>query len=178
MSFNNIPCGLNVPDDIFVIIEISYGHSLIKYEVNKKYDSILVDRFINTPVFYPFNYGYINKTLSNDGDPLDVVLICNYSIITGTVIHSRPIGILKMVDESGKDDKIIAIPNYNISSEYNDIHDISDISKLILRKIYFFFNNYKFLNKNKWVEVDNWYGIDKSKILIKKSYLNYKKKKL
>ncbi len=177
MNFNNIPCGLNIPNDIFTIIEISYGSSLIKYEVNKKYNTILVDRFISTPVFYPFNYGYINKTLSNDGDSLDVVLICNYSIMTGVVIHSRPIGLLKMNDESGEDNKIIAVPNYNITSEFNDIHDISDISKLILKKIYFFFNNYKFLNKNKWTEIDNWYGIDESKKIIKKSFINYKNKK-
>ncbi len=175
MNFNNIPSGLNIPDDIFTIIEISYGNSLVKYEISRKYNNILVDRFINTPIFYPFNYGYINKTLSKDGDCLDVVLLCDYSINTGTVIHSRPIGVLKMVDELGKDDKIIAVPNYNISSEYNNIHDISDISKLILRKVHFFFNNYKFLNKNKWVEIDNWYGIDESKKLINKSFLNYKK---
>ncbi len=177
MNFNKVPCGLDIPNDIFTIIEIPYGSSFIKYEINNKYNNILVDRFINTPIFYPFNYGYINKTLSEDGDPLDVVLICNYSIMTGVIIHSRPIGLLKMIDESGKDDKIIAVPNYTITSEFNDIHDIFDISKLILRKIHFFFSNYKFLNKNKWVEIDNWYDINESKKIIKKSFINFKNKK-
>ncbi len=170
MYFKNIiPSGISIPNDIFVIIEISYGHSLIKYEVNKKYNMMFVDRFIKAPVFYPFNYGYINKTLTYDGDPLDVMVLTNYKILIGTIIHCRPIGVLKMVDESGKDYKILAVPNYNISDEYKNIQDISDISKFYLDKIIFFFQNYKLLESKKWVEIDNWYDVLEAKYIIKKS---------
>ncbi len=175
MFLNKIPSGIDIPNDIFVIIEISYGSSLIKYEINSNYNCIFVDRFVNPPIFYPFNYGYINKTLCNDGDELDVVLINNYPIIVGSIIHCRPIGLLKMKDEFGKDNKIIAVPNFNISNEYDNIHDISDISNFILDKIYFFFQNYKNFNKDKWVELDNWYCISKAKDYILKSIKNYKK---
>ncbi len=177
MSYNKIPSGINIPNDIYVIIEIPYGHSLIKYEIDKKYDNIFVDRFIETPVFYPFNYGYINKTLCKDGDNLDVIVINTSSIITGSIINCRPIGGLNMVDESGIDNKIIAVPNYNISNEYNNINDICDISKNTLDKIYYFFENYKSLNLKKWVEIGKWFNIDKSKYLIEKSINYFNKKK-
>ncbi len=169
MSFKNIPSGINIPDDIFVIVEISYGNSFIKYEINKKYDNVFVDRYIETPIFYPFNYGYINNTLYKDGDNLDVIIINNYPIITGSIINCRPIGGLKMIDESGIDDKIIAVPNFNISNQYNNIIDICDVPKYILNKIYYFFENYKNLDLKKWVEIGKWFDINKAKSLINKS---------
>ncbi len=176
MSFKNIPSGLNIPDDIFVIVEIPYGNSLIKYEINKNYDNIYVDRYIETPVFYPFNYGFINKTLYKDGDCLDVILINNIPLITGSIINCRPIGGLKIIDESGKDDKIIAVPNFNISNQFNNINDICDVPENILEKIYYFFENYKSLNHKKWIEIGKWFDISKAKNLIKKSIKLFKKK--
>ncbi|QJC33889.1 inorganic diphosphatase [Enterobacteriaceae endosymbiont of Donacia provostii] len=156
MNYNNIPSGKNIPNDINVIIEISsYSHP-IKYEVNKKYGTLFVDRFINTPMFYPCNYGYINNTLSLDNDPLDVLVITNYSILPGTVIRCRPIGILNMIDESGNDKKIIAVPHDIISKEYSLIKKIKDLPILLQKQIIYFFKHYKDLEKNKWCKINNW----------------------
>ncbi len=173
---NNIPSGKNIPNDIYVIIEIPLNTCYVKYEKNKKYDSIWVDRFIKVPILYPFNYGYINNTLSDDKDPLDVLVICKYPLYINSVIHCRPIGVLKLTDELGKDNKILAIPNYNITNEYDSIQDICDISKILLNKILYFFKHYKDLEKDKWIEIDNLYDVHESKNIILNSINLYKNK--
>ncbi len=174
MSFKNIPVGDNIPNDIYSIIEISSYSYPIKYEYNLKYDSLFVDRFIDVPMFYPCNYGYINKTLSEDKDPLDVLVISPYPLSINTVIHSRPVGMLKLIDESGKDYKILSVPNYDISQQYNNIQDIFDVDKKLLDKISYFFENYKSLEKNKWVENKGWRDVNKAKKLILNCYKKYK----
>ncbi|QJC34302.1 inorganic diphosphatase [Enterobacteriaceae endosymbiont of Donacia cinerea] len=156
MNLNSIPAGKNIPNDINVIIEISSNSNGIKYEVNKKYGILFVDRFINIPIFYPCNYGYINNTLSLDKDPLDVLVITNYSIIPGSVIRCRPIGLLNMIDEAGDDKKIIAVPHNKISQEFILIKDIIDLSVLLQKKIIYFFKHYKDLEPKKWCQVNNW----------------------
>ncbi len=171
MNIRKIPSGIDIPNDIYVIIEISLNTSYIKYEMNEKYNVIFVDRFIKSSLIYPFNYGYINNTLSNDKDKLDVILISNYSLNINSVINSRPIGVLKLVDEKGEDNKIVAVPNYNITNIYDSIQDIFDINKLLLEKIWYFFEHYKDLDENKWSKIDNWYDVHEAKKIILKSII-------
>ncbi|CAL4318783.1 Inorganic pyrophosphatase [Buchnera aphidicola (Eriosoma lanigerum)] len=156
MSFKNIPTGNNFPEDIYAIIEISAFSSPVKYEMNKNHYELFVDRFISSAMIYPCNYGYINNTKSLDGDPLDILVPTPYPLLAPSVIQCRPIGMLHMKDESGDDAKIIAVPNYNISTEYNSIQDILDFPILLKKQIQHFFENYKNLEKNKWVKVIEW----------------------
>ncbi|QJC32673.1 inorganic diphosphatase [Enterobacteriaceae endosymbiont of Donacia dentata] len=176
MNFNNISSGKNIPNDINVIIEISLNSNSIKYEVNKKNGILFVDRFIPTPIIYPFNYGYINNTLSLDGDPLDVVVITKYSILPGSVIRCRPIGLLNMLDESGDDKKIIAVPHKKISKEYCLIKQIRDLPTLIPEQIIYFFKHYKDLEKEKWCKINGWENLKKTHEEILFSINNFKKK--
>lgn len=174
MSFKNVPVGNNVPNDVYSIIEISSGSYPIKYEYNSKYNFLSVDRFIDVPMFYPCNYGFINKTLSEDNDPLDILVISPYPLSINSVINSRPVGVLKLIDESGKDYKILSVPNYNISNQYNNIQDICDVDKHLLIKISYFFENYKSLEKDKWVINKGWDNINVAKKIIYSSYKKYK----
>ncbi|QJC33073.1 inorganic diphosphatase [Enterobacteriaceae endosymbiont of Donacia semicuprea] len=162
MNFKNISSGENIPNDINVIIEISLNSNSVKYEINKKNGILFVDRFIFTPMFYPFNYGYINNTLSLDNDPLDVVVITKYSILPGSVIRCRPIGLLSMIDESGNDNKIIAVPHKKISKEYCLIKNIKDLSILLQEQIIYFFKHYKDLEKGKWCKINGWKDLKKA----------------
>lgn len=156
MNYNKIIAGDNIPNDIYVIIEIPSNSSPIKYEVDKKSGLLFVDRFISTPMFYPCNYGYINQTLSLDGDPLDVLVPSLYPIQSQSVIHCKPIGILHMKDESGDDAKIIAVPKSKICQTYKYINDISDISKLLKKQIEHFFKYYKKIESEKWTKIIGW----------------------
>ncbi|QJC36292.1 inorganic diphosphatase [Enterobacteriaceae endosymbiont of Donacia cincticornis] len=177
MNYNNISSGENIPNDINVIIEISSHSNPIKYEINKKYGILFVDRFITTPMFYPCNYGYINNTLSLDDDPLDVVVITKYSIIPGTVIRCRPIGILNMIDESGDDKKIIAVPHNKISQEYLLINKIQDLPKLLQQQIMYFFQHYKDLENEKWCKTKSWGNLLQAQTEILSSIKRFKQKK-
>ncbi|QJC29728.1 inorganic diphosphatase [Enterobacteriaceae endosymbiont of Plateumaris pusilla] len=178
MNLNKVSSGNKVPDDINVIIEISSNSKPIKYEVDKKSGILFVNRFISTTMFYPCNYGYINNTLSLDGDPLDVLVPTQYPILPGSVIRCRPIGILNMTDESGEDIKIIAVPHKKISQEYNNINDINDLSIFLKKQITHFFKHYKDLEDGKWVKIDKWYNIDIAKKEILFSISRFKKKYL
>jgi len=178
MNLKKIIPGKNIPNNIYVIIEIPYHSHPIKYEINKKTQVLFVDRLIPTAMLYPCNYGYINQTLSDDGDPLDVLVILPYPLQYKCVIECRPIGILKMLDESGLDNKIIAVPNNNISIEYNNINNISDISEILKKQILHFFQHYKDLEYKKWVKIIGFEDIQSAKQEIQKSiikYQNYKK---
>ncbi len=169
MNFNKIPCGNDIPNDINVIIEISSYSVPIKYEINNKYNILFVDRFLKLPICYPYNYGFINETLSRDKDKLDSMIVTSLPILSGSVINCRPIGVLKMHDESGEDCKIISVPNHNITNEYNDINDIYDLSSNILDKILFFFKYYKKLDKKKWSNIQGWGNVMESKKIILES---------
>lgn len=175
MNLNNIPAGIKIPEDVYVIIEIPAYNNPIKYEVNKKFGTIFVDRFIQTPMFYPCNYGYINKTLSMDGDPVDVLILSPYSLLPGVTIRSRPIGLLRMTDESGDDAKIICVPNSKITKEYDYIKDIQDLPKYLKFKIEHFFKHYKDLEKNKWIKIKNWENKESAKKEILASFNREKK---
>ncbi|MGP1930724.1 MAG: inorganic diphosphatase [Arsenophonus sp. ET-YP4-MAG3] len=176
MSLNNVPAGKKLPDDIYVIIEISANADPIKYEVDKKYGVIFVDRFISTTMFYPCNYGYINRTLSLDNDPVDVLVPTPYPVQQGTIIRCRPIGMLKMIDESGEDTKLIAVPHSELTKEYNHIKDIYDLSELLRDQIKYFFEHYKDLEKGKWVKVKSWENVAKAKTEILSSFERAAKK--
>ncbi|WWP01464.1 MAG: inorganic diphosphatase [Candidatus Dasytiphilus stammeri] len=163
MSLNNIPVGDNFPEDLYVIIEIpAYSHS-IKYEINKKTGALLVDRFLSTPMVYPCNYGYINQTLSLDGDPLDTLVITPQPLQSNSVILCRPLGMLNMIDDSGEDFKLIAVPHSKLTTEYDSIQDINDLPKNICDNINHFFNHYKDLEKNKWTKILGWKNLEQTK---------------
>lgn len=166
MSYADIPAGKSVPDDLNVIIEIPANSAPIKYEVDKESDAIFVDRFMATPMFYPANYGYVPNTLSEDGDPLDVLVVAPYSVVPGAVIRCRPVGILNMSDESGKDAKIIAVPHSKLTTLYDDVKTADDLPPLLLQQIAHFFENYKDLEAGKWVKIDSWGSLDDARAVI------------
>jgi inorganic pyrophosphatase len=153
MDINKISAGNDVPNEVNVIIEISAGSNPVKYEYDKESGALLVDRFLTTAMFYPANYGFIPHTLSDDGDPADILVITNSPIIPGSVIAARPIGVLLMEDESGIDEKIIAVPTDKLHPFTKDILNISDVSQALLEQISHFFERYKDLEKGKWAKV-------------------------
>jgi len=163
MSFNDIPAGKDLPNDINVIIEIPANHDPIKYEVDKDSDAIFVDRFVATPMFYPANYGYVPQTLSEDGDPLDVLVVTPYPVIPGAVIRSRVVGVLKMSDESGIDAKLLAVPHSKLTKIYDHVEEIEDLDQLLIKQIAHYFENYKALEPGKWVKVDGWDNAEAAK---------------
>ncbi len=173
MGYNTIPAGKDLPNDIYVAIEIPANASPIKYEIDKDMDALLVDRFMATPMFYPANYGYINNTLADDGDPLDVLVITPYPVVPGCVIRARPVGVLKMSDEAGGDEKLLAVPHEKLTQLYNDIQDIDDVPQLLKDQIVHFFENYKDLEKGKWVKVEGWENADAARAAIVKSAAAY-----
>src|SRR5210317_1403999 len=156
MSFNDIPAGKDIPNDIYVAIEIPANSSPIKYEIEKEFDAIFVDRFMATPMFYPANYGYIPNTLADDGDPLDVLVQTPHSVVPGSVIRCRPVGILQMSDEAGHDAKLIAVPVDKLTPVYKDVKEVSDLPAMLVNQIKHFFEHYKDLEQGKWVKVDGW----------------------
>jgi len=156
MNFDNVPAGNDLPNDINVIIEIPANHDPIKYEIDKASHAIFVDRFVATPMFYPANYGYIPHTLSEDGDPLDVLVVAPYPVMPGSVIRSRPVGVLVMEDESGMDHKLLAVPHTKLTKEYDDVNEVADLPPLLIRQIVHYFENYKALEAGKWVKVSGW----------------------
>ena len=158
MSFNLIPAGKNVPEDVNVIIEIPMDSEPVKYEVDKDTGAIFVDRLLTTPMRYPCNYGYVPRTLGGDGDPLDALVMMPMRLIPGSVINCRPIGYLQMTDESGEDEKLIVVPNNKISPLYKDVETVRALPALIRDQIAHFFEHYKDLEKGKWVKIDGWHG--------------------
>ncbi|MFI4846933.1 MAG: inorganic diphosphatase [Candidatus Makana argininalis] len=176
MSLYKVTSGKKIPDDINVIIEIPFNSHHIKYEVDKKSGILFINRITNNNMIYPCNYGYINNTLSLDGDALDVLVLLNYFIYPGTVIRCRPIGLLKMEDESGKDSKLLVVPHNKISREYININDISDLSKNIKNQIVHFFKHYKDLEKNKWIKIEGWDNVNAAKSEIMISFNRFKNK--
>ncbi|XRX42554.1 MAG: inorganic diphosphatase [Buchnera aphidicola (Eriosoma harunire)] len=175
MSINNIPSGPDVPEILYAIIEISSHSYPVKYEMNKTHNELFVDRFIASAMRYPCNYGYINKTKSQDGDPLDILVYTPYPILPKTIIPCRPIGMLRMKDESGHDAKIIAVPNHHVSTEYLSIQDIHNLPTLLKQQIQIFFENYKNAEKDKWVKIIGWDNKQHAIQEIEQSIIRYQK---
>jgi inorganic pyrophosphatase len=174
MSYQNIPAGKDLPNDIYVVIEIPANSSPVKYEIDKDADALFVDRFMASPMFYPANYGYINNTLADDGDALDVLVVTPYPVVPGSVIRCRPVGVLNMTDEAGEDAKLLAVPHEKLTQAYNDVHDITDLPEILRNNIKEFFENYKNLEKGKWVKVESWEGVDAAKVKIQAAAAAYK----
>lgn len=156
MRIDAIPIGKNPPEDVNVIIEVPVGGHPIKYEMDKEAGTLFVDRFLYTPMAYPGNYGFVPHTLSDDGDPIDV-LVCNTrQLIPGCVINVRPIGVLIMEDNNGQDEKIIAVPSPELTLRYADVHNFDDLPDITLKQIQHFFEHYKDLEPGKWVKIGDW----------------------
>lgn len=170
MSLNQVPAGKDIPEDIYVVIEIPANADPIKYEIDKDTGAVFVDRFMATPMFYPCNYGYVNHTLSLDGDPVDVLVPTPYPLVPGSVIRCRPVGVLKMTDESGEDAKVVAVPHSKLSKEYDHIQDVGDLPDLLKAQITHFFERYKELEAGKWVKVDGWADAEAARQEILESY--------
>ena len=165
MQIDKIIAG-NLPDEINVVIEIPMNDNPVKYEIDKGSGAIFVDRFIQVAMFYPCNYGFIPHTLSGDGDPVDVLVLSNYPVIPGAVMKCRPVGVLMMEDESGVDEKIIAVPIDKVDISFSNVKDINDINNDVKLRIKHFFEHYKDLEKGKWVKILGWEDIKKAKSLI------------
>jgi inorganic pyrophosphatase len=156
MRLDAIAIGHNPPEDVNVVIEVPIGGEPIKYEVDKAAGTLVVDRFLYTSMHYPGNYGFIPHTLSDDGDPIDVLVASTRPIVPGAVINVRPVGVLKMEDDAGGDEKIIAVPAPRLTQRYAHISDISQMPEITLRQIQHFFEHYKDLEPGKWVRVIGW----------------------
>ena len=163
MNLDRVPSGKDVPNDCNVIIEIPMLGDPIKYEVDKETGALFVDRFMSTAMHYPCNYGYIPRTLSDDGDPSDVLVLSPMPLITGVVVRCRPIGMLKMEDEAGGDAKLLAVPVDKLSSLYRAIQSPRDLPELSTAQILHFFQHYKDLEPGKWVKVQGWVGAEEAK---------------
>ncbi|MEN9757061.1 MAG: hypothetical protein RL755_1248 [Pseudomonadota bacterium] len=173
MSFMKVQSGRDVPHDINVIIEIPAYSDPVKYEVDKDTGALTVDRFMGTAMQYPTNYGYIPHSLSDDGDPVDVLVITPAPLLSGCVIRCRPIGVLKMVDEAGSDAKVLAVPVEKLTPCYKKVTTFEDISEDKLAKIAHFFQHYKDLEEGKWVKIEGWFGIEDAKREIVESISRY-----
>ncbi len=162
MNLDRVTPGRDVPHDINVIIEIPSHSDPVKYEVDKETGAMFVDRFMNTAMHYPCNYGYIPHTLSDDGDPVDVLVVTPIPLISGSVIRCRPIAMLKMTDEAGEDAKLLAVPHEKLCKLYKDAQGPEDMSPLLLDQIAHFFAHYKDLEDGKWVKIEGWTGAEQA----------------
>jgi inorganic pyrophosphatase len=156
LRIDAIATGKRPPDDVNVIIEVPIGGEPIKYEMDKAAGTLVVDRFLYTPMRYPGNYGFVPHTLSADGDPIDVLVANTRPIVPGAVINVKPIGVLKMRDEAGGDEKIIAVPSLKLTQRYERVSNHTDLPRITLDQIQHFFVHYKDLEPDKWVEVVGW----------------------
>jgi inorganic pyrophosphatase len=163
MNLDRVSPGADVPNDINVIIEIPAHSDPVKYEVDKETGAMFVDRFMSTAMFYPCNYGYVPHTLSDDGDPVDVLVVTPHPLISGSVVRCRPVGVLKMTDESGDDAKVLAVPVDKLYPGYSHVKGTEDMSPLLLDQIAHFFEHYKDLDEGKWVRVDGWADVEEAK---------------
>ena len=175
MNIDKISFGKNAPENVNVIIEVPMNSDPVKYEFDKDSGALLVDRFIATPMYYPCNYGFIPHTLSEDGDPADVLVVADYAIVSGAVIAAKPIGVLIMEDEKGMDEKIIAVPAVKLNSVYEKINDIAELPENLINKIKHFFEHYKDLEKGKWVKVKSFEGANKAREIIADAIKRHKK---
>lgn len=166
MNIDAIPVGKNPPDDINVIIEVPIGGEPIKYEMDKDSGALFVDRFLYTPMRYPGNYGFVPHTLCGDGDPLDVVVMNSRPVVPGGVIRCRPIGVLMMEDDGGKDEKLIALPVSKLTRSYDGIKDITDLPEIEVEKVKHFFTHYKDLEPGKWAKIEGIEGIEKARQVV------------
>jgi inorganic pyrophosphatase len=156
MRLEAIRAGNNPPDDINVVVEVPVGGEPIKYEIDKESGALVVDRFLYTPMRYPGNYGFVPHTLCGDGDPLDVLVASTRALVPGSVINCRPVGVLVMEDESGMDEKLIAVPVSRLTRRYDGVRTLADLPEITRSQIEHFFQHYKDLEPDKWVKIVRW----------------------
>ncbi|MGO4711372.1 inorganic diphosphatase [Bradyrhizobium sp. 2TAF24] len=166
MNINAIAVGKNPPEDVNVIVEVPIGGEPIKYELDKDAGTLVVDRFLHTPMRYPGNYGFVPHTLSDDGDPIDVLIANTRPIVPGAVINVRPIGVLRMEDDGGGDEKIIAVPTPKLTKRYENVHNYTDLPTITRDQIQHFFEHYKDLEPGKWVKLIGWGDVAEARKLI------------
>jgi inorganic pyrophosphatase len=174
MNLDRVSSGKDIPNEINVVIEIPAHSDPVKYEVDKETGAMFVDRFMGTAMHYPCNYGYIPHTLSKDGDPADVLVVTPVPLISGSVISCRPVGVLKMTDESGDDAKILAVPSTKLCRSYECVNDLEDMPHVLVNQIAHFFEHYKDLDEGKWVRVEGWGGAEDAKTEILSSVEMFK----
>jgi inorganic pyrophosphatase len=176
MRLDAIAIGFNPPNDVNVIIEVPVGGEPIKYEMDKASGTLVVDRFLYTPMRYPGNYGFVPHTLSADGDPIDV-LVCNTrAIVPGAVINCRPVGVLVMEDEGGGDEKVVAVPSSKLTMRYDQVANYTDLPGISLEQIEHFFAHYKDLEPGKWVKIHHWGDAAEAQRLISEAIDRAKRK--
>ena len=173
MSLEKVSPGKNAPEQFNVIIEIPMNADPIKYEVDKESGALFVDRFMTTAMHYPCNYGYVPQTLSDDGDPVDVLVITPFPLVPGVVVTCRPIGMLRMEDEAGGDAKLLAVPIDKILPIYQHWQRPEDMNDLRLQQIQHFFEHYKDLEPGKWVKINGWEGPDAARSEIRAGIASY-----
>jgi inorganic pyrophosphatase len=167
MRIDAVPIGDNPPHDVNVVIEVEIGGEPVKYEMDKEAGALFVDRFLYTPMRYPGNYGFIPHTLGDDGDPLDVLIANTRPIVPGAYMNVRPVGVLKMEDDGGGDEKIIAVPSPKLTKRYLHVANVSDLPQITLEQIRHFFEHYKDLEPGKWVRVLGWGDAAEAHVLIR-----------
>lgn len=175
MILDRVPAGRDLPNDFNVVIEIPMNGDPIKYELDKETGAMFVDRFMSTAMHYPCNYGYIPNTLSEDGDPVDVLVLTPVPLISGVVVRCRPVGVLKMSDEAGIDAKLLAVPVDKLCAMYLNVKAPSDLPEILLRQISHFFEHYKDLEPGKWVKVEGWHDADAARAEILAGVANFQK---
>ena len=167
MNLEAVSIGKNPPEDVNVVIEVPIGGEPIKYEMDKASGALMVDRFLYTSMRYPGNYGFIPHTLSDDGDPCDVIVANTRAIVPGAIMSCRIVGVLMMEDEAGGDEKLIAVPSSKLTKRYDNVKNYTDLPQITLKQIEHFFEHYKDLEPNKWVKISGWRDADfaKQKVL-------------
>lgn len=169
MNIDAIAIGKNPPRDINVVVEVPVGGEPVKYELDKEAGTVVVDRILYTAMRYPGNYGFVPHTLSDDGDPLDVLIANQRPLIPGCVINCRPVGVLFMTDEAGTDEKLIAVPSPAVSAMYEAVHELDDLPQILIKQISHFFERYKDLEDGKWVRIDRFGSAAEARTLIEKA---------
>jgi len=156
MDLSKIAIGRNPPDEVNVVIEVPLGGEPIKYEIDKASGAMVVDRFLYTSMRYPCNYGFVPHTLAGDGDPVDIMVVGNRPVVPGAIVASRPVGVLIMEDEAGRDEKILSVPSRKLTRFYDHVEEYTDLPPILLERISHFFGHYKDLEHEKWVKVIGW----------------------
>ncbi len=169
MRIEAISVGADPPNEVNVIVEVPVGGEPIKYEMDKEAGTLVVDRFLYTSMRYPGNYGFIPHTLSGDGDPLDVLIASQRAIVPGALIAVRPLGVLRMQDEAGIDEKVIAVPVSRLTRRYDQVGDYTQLPEITVKQIQHFFEHYKDLEPNKWVKLIGWGDVAEAKTVILES---------
>jgi inorganic pyrophosphatase len=177
MNLDRVDAGRDLGNDLNVIIEIPMHADPIKYEIDKATGALFVDRFVSTPMVYPCNYGYIPRTVSDDGDPIDVLVITPFALNPGVVVRCRPIGLLNMTDEDGRDSKLLAVPIPKLTPLYNRVQTVRDLPEVTCQQIVHFFSHYKDLEPGKWAKVEEWGSPEDAKRAIAAAVKRFKGRK-